>query len=148
MTLLLVILFAVSVPALPQVEVVVPSAPTTLTMPVVWSPSTPDGCTYAILWGDSTATMTNKTDVGTNTTAKVRVFDTLANRRYFTVRATLDGIESKPGNVWAYPPKLVDTVFAQRDGKDIGIVDVWTNPPARRAAQYRLRIQRTKDYTP
>lgn len=143
---LLFILFALGAPVPPPPNAVIMAAPVTREILLVWDASPSVGCSNVVYWGYALNTMTNRMDAGTNTTKKAWVF--VETAQYFKVRAVLNGLESVDSNIIVYPPKQVDVVYAQRDGKDIGIVDSWTNPPARPAAQYRLRIQRTEDYRP
>jgi len=147
MTLLLPLLFALATPAVPPAALGVVDAPTAI-VSLTWNNNPPNWVEIGVsnrlyCWRNS---VTNVFEVGQTNVYSVSVAS--KPRSYYQVRPVLGGLECEPTNVIGVPPKTVGVVHWQKNGKDQGVLESWTNAPAEPVALYRLRIQSTNSYEP
>lgn len=156
MNLLLVILFLVGAPMPPPPAPLLVIAPPSQTITLTWDNSPTVGTSNRLYyWQQAAQTdftlsmftnyvwVTNAFDVGTTNLCRVSVDST---RRYFAVRAVLDGIESVPSNVVKFPGDTLREFFAVKpDGQKV-VLGMTTNTPPGASGFYRVNYQQWETY--
>lgn len=165
MSLLLVILFAAGAPVPPAPAPTFAIVPPSRTIALEWNNSTTPGTSNRLYSWSVTSTNwtiiaytnlpsvayvvtnvlyeTNTFDVGETNLCFVNVDNT---RRYYAVRAVVDGRESVPSNVVKYPGDVVREFHVVKpDGLKVGL-GTFTNTPPGELGLWRLNVSEWVKY--
>lgn len=143
MITLLVMLFAAGLPTPKPSAPVFAIVPPSRTISLVWDNSPTPGCSNVLCYGVSPQSMTNRLEMGTTNLCFLNVDDA---RRYYMVKAVLNGIESAPSNVVKYPGDTVREFFVVKpDGSKL-VLDTFTNTPPEQMALWKLNVSEWENY--
>lgn len=137
MIALLVILFAAGLPTPKPSAPVFAIVPPSRTISLAWDNSVTPGCSNVLCYGASPQSMTNRLEVGTTNLCFVNVDD---QRRFYTVRAVLDGRESEPSNVVKYPGDVIRELYVVKPDGTRLTLDTFTNTPPDNLAFWKLNV--------